>query len=140
MEIIKKNKKILAMILRKNYKNKGLKFFTPSSFSQQIALMSYDKGKLINCHYHKNISRKTISTQEVLFIKFGKLKVLLFDKNKYFCSKIIKTGDLILLASGGHGFKVLEKTEMIEVKQGPYNPKNDKVVFKSKKLSWKKNF
>ena len=48
MEIIKKNKKILAMILRKNYKNKGLKFFTPPDFSQQIAYMSYNKGKLIN--------------------------------------------------------------------------------------------
>ncbi len=134
MEIIKKNKKILAMILRKNYKIKGLKFFTPPSFSQQIALMSYNKGKLINCHYHKNISRNTLSTQEVLFIKSGKLKVLLFDKNKYYCSKIIKSGDLILLASGGHGFKVLQKTEMIEVKQGPYNPRNDKIVFRSRKL------
>ena len=129
MEIIKKNKKVLAMILRKNYKNKGLKFFTPPSFSQQIALMSYNKGKLINCHYHKNISRNTLSTQEVLFIKSGKLKVLLFDKNKYYCSKIIKSGDLILLASGGHGFKVLQKTEMIEVKQGPYSKKEDKFKF-----------
>ncbi len=134
MEIIKKNKKILAMILRKNYKNNGLEFFTPPSFSQQVALMTYKKGKLINCHYHKNISRKTLSTQEVLFIKSGKLKVLLFDKNKFYCSKIISSGDLILLASGGHGFKVLKKTEIIEVKQGPYSPKNDKIVFKSKKL------
>jgi mannose-6-phosphate isomerase-like protein (cupin superfamily) len=135
MEIIKNNKKILAMILRKNYKNKGLEFFTPSSFSQQIAQMSYDKGKVIDCHYHRNISRKTLSTQEVLIIKSGKLKVLLFDKKKFFCSKILNSGDLILLASGGHGFKVLKKTVMIEVKQGPYSPKKDKIIFKSRKLS-----
>lgn len=134
MEIINKNKKILAMILRKKYKNKGLEFFTPLSFSQQIAQMSYDKGKIIDCHYHRNISRKTLSTQEVLIIKSGKLKVLLFDKKKFFCSKILNSGDLILLASGGHGFKVLKKTVMIEVKQGPYSPKKDKIVFKSKKL------
>ncbi len=134
MEVIKKNKKILAMILRKNYKNEGLQFFTPTFFSQQIAQMSYEKGKLINCHYHKNITRKTISTQEVLIIKNGKLKVLLFDNKKYFCSKILNSGDLILLASGGHGFKVLKKTTMIEVKQGPYSPKKDKIVFKSKRL------
>jgi len=96
--------------------------------------MSYSKGKLINCHYHKNITRKTLSTQEVILIKSGKLKVLLFDKKKFYCSKILNSGDLILLASGGHGFKVLKKTVMIEVKQGPYSPKKDKIVFKSKKL------
>ena len=135
MEIIKKNKKILAMILRKNYKNKGLEFFTPPKFSQQVAQMSYNKGKLINCHYHKNITRKTLSTQEVLIIRSGKLKVLLFDKKKFYCSKILNSGDLILLASGGHGFKVLKKTVMIEVKQGPYSPKKDKIVFKSKRLA-----
>ena len=129
MEIIKNNKKILAMILRKNYKNKGLEFFTPSSFSQQIAQMSYDKGKVIDCHYHRNISRKTLSTQEVLIIKSGKLKVLLFDKKKFFCSKILNSGDLILLASGGHGFKVLKDVKMIEVKQGPYSLLMDKVIF-----------
>jgi len=135
MEIIKKNKKILAMILRKNYKNKGLKFFTPPDFSQQIAYMSYNKGKLINCHFHRNISRKTLSTQEVLIIKSGKLKVLLFDKKKYFCTKILNTGDIILLANCGHGFKTLKKTSIVEVKQGPYNSKKDKIIFNSKKLN-----
>ena len=121
------------MILRKNYKNKGLEFFTPPKFST-IAQMSYNKGKLINCHYHKNIIRKTLSTQEVIIIRSGKLKVLLFDK-KFYCSKILNSGDLILLASGGHGFKVLKKTVMIEIKQGPYSPKKDKITFKSKKLA-----
>ena len=31
--------------------------------------------------------------------------------------------------SGGHGFKVIETVEMIEVKQGPYNLNSDKKVF-----------
>ena len=31
--------------------------------------------------------------------------------------------------NGGHGFRVLEDVEMIEVKQGPYNIKSDKKVF-----------
>jgi hypothetical protein len=34
-----------------------------------------------------------------------------------------------LLASGGHGFKVLEPLEMIEVKQGPYSGDHDKTRF-----------
>jgi len=36
---------------------------------------------------------------------------------------------VILLASGGHGFEVLEDLEMIEVKQGPYAGDADKTRF-----------
>ena len=47
----------------------------------------------------------------------------------YLFSKVIKKDDIIILNSGGHGFKVIETVEMIEVKQGPYNIKSDKKVF-----------
>ena len=40
---------------------------------------------------------------------------------------------MVLLATGGHGFKMLEKSEMIEVKQGPYVGEMDKVRFTSVK-------
>ena len=134
MEIIQKNKKILAIIIRKNFKNNGIKFFTPNSFSQQLAQMTHKKGTKISCHYHKKNIRRTVSTQEVLIIKKGKLKVFLFEKKNFMCSKILKDGDIILLANGGHGFKALSKVSFVEVKQGPYNPKADKIVFKSKYL------
>ena len=135
MEIISDKKKILSIIIRKNFKNNGVKFFTPNSFSQQLAQMTHKKGKLINCHYHKKTVRKTISTQEVLIIKKGKLKVFLFNENKkYLCSKILNSGDLILLAAGGHGFKAITNVTFIEVKQGPYSPKKDKILFQSAKL------
>jgi len=134
MEIISKKNKILAIIVRKNFKNKGIKFFTPNEFSQQLAQMTHKKGTKISCHYHKKNIRKTVSTQEVLIIKKGKLKVLLFEKKKFVTSKILKDGDLILLAYGGHGFKALTKVTFLEVKQGPYFPKADKIVFESKHL------
>jgi mannose-6-phosphate isomerase-like protein (cupin superfamily) len=134
MEIISKNKKILAIIIRKDFKNTGIKFFTPNSFSQQLAQMTHKKGKKIDCHYHQKTIRKTVNTQEVLIIKKGKLKVFLFEKKKLVCTKILKDGDVILLAFGGHGFKVLSDVTFIEVKQGPYSPKTDKIVFKSKYL------
>ena len=38
---------------------------------------------------------------------------------------------MILLMSGGHGFKVLKKLEMIEIKQGPFIGKKDKVRLKT---------
>ena len=82
IEIISDKKKIISIIIRKNYKNKGIKFFTPNCFSQQVAQMTHEKGKLIKCHYHKKIVRKTLNTQEVLIIKKGKLKVFLFSEKK----------------------------------------------------------
>jgi len=36
---------------------------------------------------------------------------------------------VILLAFGGHGFEMLEATEIIEVKQGPYAGEQDKTRF-----------
>ena len=71
-------------------------------------------------------------TQEVLFIKRGKIIVDFYTNDKkYVISRILNTGDLLFLCNGGHGFEVLEDTEMFEVKQGPYSSKQkDKEVFK----------
>ena len=135
MEVIKYKNTIISIIIRKNFKNKGISFFTPNSFSMQLAQMTHDKNKVIQPHYHKNILRRTLSTQETLIIKKGKLKVLLFNKKKFLCTKILTDGDIILLSSGGHAFKVLKKTTFVEVKQGPYVPKKDKILFKYKKLN-----
>ena len=71
-------------------------------------------------------------TQEVLIIKSGVLQVDFYtDSRKYIESYILKSGDIIILISGGHGFKVLEELEMFEVKQGPYMEGNDKIRFES---------
>ncbi|SVD87814.1 uncharacterized protein METZ01_LOCUS440668, partial [marine metagenome] len=69
--------------------------------------------------------------QEVLYIKSGKVRVDFYDNEKcYMESKILVKGDVILLADGGHGFKMLESSEIIEVKQGPYAGDMDKERFK----------
>lgn len=132
VEIIKNRENIIAIIIYNNYQKEGVEFFTPADFSQQIAFMSHKKGKIIGAHSH-NISKRDIHfTQETLVIKKGKLKVNLYDlENNYFLSKILGAGDVIFLASGGHGFEVLEDLEMIEVKQGPYLGDNDKAIFKN---------
>ncbi len=89
-------------------------------------------GKIIDAHIHNLVHRNVSFTQEVLFIKKGKLRVDFYDDYKdYLESYILETGDTILLTSGGHGFKVLEEVEMIEVKQGPYSGEMDKTRFES---------
>ncbi|BAZ23815.1 hypothetical protein NIES4073_47050 [Kalymmatonema gypsitolerans NIES-4073] len=121
---------ILAIIISKDFYKPGIYFFTPDEFSQQIAYMNHPKGKVIQPHTHNPVYREVIYTQEVLFLKKGKLRVDFYDnEQQYLESRILESGDVILLTSGGHGFEVLEEIEMIEVKQGPYVKEQDKTRF-----------
>ena len=131
IENITHNKQIIAIIIRHNYSNSGISFFTPNDFSQQLAYMNHPKGKIIQPHVHNIVKREVLYTKEVLFIKRGKMKTDFYtDDHEYICSRILESGDIILLATGGHGFEMLEDTEMFEVKQGPYTGENDKTRFK----------
>ena len=130
-EEIKYNGKLIAIILRSNYASDNVVFFSPPDFSQQLGYLPHKKGSIIRSHIHKKIDRKVTLTQEVLFIKKGRMLVNLYaEDKKYITSRELSIGDVIFLCSGGHGFKMLEDIEMIEVKQGPYSGQgNDKEVF-----------
>jgi len=122
--------KVLAIVIKANYRKEGIEFFTPEDFSQQLAYMHRPKGYIIEPHVHRIVKREVHLTQEVLLVKSGKVKVDFYDdEKKYLESTILTSGDVILLAAGGHGFEMLEDTEMIEVKQGPYSGDQDKVRF-----------
>jgi len=122
----------MSIIIRGSYKKDGIEFFTPDEFSQQLAYMSRPEGYQIQPHVHNEVPRQVSLTKEVLFIKSGKLRVDFYNNDQvYLESRILAAGDVILLASGGHGFEMIEPTEMIEVKQGPYVGEEDKVRFNS---------
>ena len=129
-EVVKKKDRMLAMIIRNDYTCEGVDFITPDEYSQQVAYMHHPVGKVIDAHVHNLVHRNVVLTQEVLFIKRGKLRVDFYDDYEdYLESRILGPGDVILLVSGGHGFTVLEEIEMIEVKQGPYTGEQDKKRF-----------
>jgi len=124
------NGKVLAIIIRANFHSNGINFFTPNDFSQQLAYMNREEGYVIPPHLHNNVQHEVKVTQEVLYIKSGKLRVDFYDNSKaYLESRILNAGDVILLAYGGHGFQMVEPTEIIEIKQGPYAGDNDKTRF-----------
>ncbi|CAN2049932.1 Mannose-6-phosphate isomerase type II C-terminal domain-containing protein [Candidatus Magnetomoraceae bacterium gMMP-1] len=130
IEKIIHNNKLLSVIIRDNYKSEGIEFFTPDTFSQQIAYINRAKDYVILPHVHNPIQRDVHYTQEVLMIKSGKVRVDYYDDDRnYFESRVLNQGDVVLLAYGGHGFKMLEDSEIIEVKQGPYAGEMDKVRF-----------
>ena len=133
IEIINNGLEPIALIIRADYDEPGIKFFTPGSFSQQVAYMKHPVGHKIDAHVHNMMSRQVLYTQEVLFIRRGKVKVKLYTSGKeYIDDRILRTGDLILLCGGGHSFEMLEETSMIEVKQGPFAGDGDKTKFEEK--------
>jgi hypothetical protein len=130
---IRHGDEILAIIVPHSFNEQGIHFLTPASFSQQLAYMRHPAGRVIEAHVHNPVVRDTKNTLEVLLLKRGRLRVDFFtNEQTYLESRILEAGDVILLASGGHGFEVLEEIEMIEVKQGPYAGDRDKTRFHPK--------
>jgi mannose-6-phosphate isomerase-like protein (cupin superfamily) len=130
VEEIYNNDKLLAIIVSRRFSDPGVHFFTPDEYSQQLAYMRHPAGKEIVPHVHNPVRREVYFTQEVLFIRRGKLRVDFYDNDRnYLESRILEAGDTILLATGGHGFEVLDELEMLEVKQGPYAGDQDKTRF-----------
>jgi mannose-6-phosphate isomerase-like protein (cupin superfamily) len=130
LEEIKNGDQTLALIIRRSFNKPGISFVTPAEFTQQVAYMNHPAGKLIQPHVHNAVPREIVYTNEVLFIKRGKLRVDFYTQAKeYLHSRILEAGDVLLLAAGGHGFEVLEEIEMIEIKQGPYAGDSDKIRF-----------
>lgn len=120
----------LAILIPHSFCKEGIEFFTDDKFSQQLGYMNREKGYVIPPHRHNIIVREVLLTQEVLLIKSGKVRVDFYnDSQKYIVSRILTAGDVILLATGGHGFEMLEASEIIEIKQGPYVGERDKVRF-----------
>ena len=132
-EIIRHEGQLLAVIVRGSFRRPGVHFFTPGNFSQQLAFMQHPKQKIIAPHLHNPVHREIEYTNEVLFLRKGKLRVDFYSEKKiYIESRVLEAQDTILLIRGGHGFEVLEEVEMLEVKQGPYAGDQDKTLFEAR--------
>ena len=133
IEKIIHKKKMLALIVRGKYRRKkGITFFTQNDSTQQFGYMKHKKDHIIKPHLHKKRLTRIYYTSEVILMLKGILRVDFYTQfKKYLFSKILKPSDIIMLVSGGHGFKILKDVEMLEIKQGPYNLIKDKVKFEN---------
>lgn len=120
----------LALILRRDFRAEGITFLTADDYSQQLGYMNRPAGYVIPPHVHNPVAREVRFTKEVLLVRSGRVRVDFYSEAQvYIESTVLEAGDVILLAYGGHGFEMLEPTEMIEVKQGPYVGEQDKTRF-----------
>jgi hypothetical protein len=118
-----------AILIKTGESVKGIEFFSPPDFSQQIGLMTRPAGYTVPAHVHNLVERRIEHTQEVLMIRNGSCQINLFDENNEVAHEIfLESGDVILLAHGGHEIVMTTECEILEVKQGPYAGNMDKTA------------
>lgn len=111
---------IIAMVVKKQDVH-SLNFITPEAFPLQLGISNYKSGSKIKPHIHNRIKRTINISQEMVYVEKGRARVHFYDnKCKEVHFEVLKSGDIVFFASGGHGFDILEDTKIVEVKQGPF--------------------
>ena len=132
---IKHKNSLYALIIKKKrkFKKKGVDFITNNKDLIQLGFLNHNKNHKIKSHIHLKKPRVINYCTEVLLIEKGKVKIKFFDHvNKSIKKdKILNKGDIIILFQGGHGFEILKKTQIIEIKQGPYVENKDKKIIEN---------
>lgn len=122
---------LLAIIVRKDFHKEGISFLTDGDSLLEMGYMSHPAGHIVTPHAHPPFLRQTHGTQEVIFLKIGKMRVDFYSDQKMCVgSRELVGGDWIVLLAGGHGIELLEPSVLIEVKNGPYAGEEDKIRFK----------
>ena len=105
-------------------------FLTPPEFKQQVGFVVYPKGGQIAPHVHRPLERRLVGTSEVLVVRQGHCEIDIYnDKRELVATRELRCGDIMLMVGGGHGFRMLEDTVFLEVKQGPYIGLDEKERF-----------
>ena len=130
VEQIASGGKVLAYIIRSEINPDKTTFLTPSDLKQQVGFIVYPAGGVIKRHVHRPLERHLIGTSEVLIVRRGRCEIDIYDdERELVASRQLRPGDIMLMVGGGHGFRMLEDTVLLEVKQGPYTGIDEKEHF-----------
>jgi hypothetical protein len=130
IEIISWNGQPLTYIIRSELMPDQTTFLTPTEYKQQVGFVVYPSGGEVKRHVHRAIERHLTGTSEVLILRKGRCIMDIYnDQKELVASRELKAGDLMLMVNGGHGFRMLEDTVFLEVKQGPYTGVDEKERF-----------
>ena len=124
------NGKVLAYLIGAEVSPEKTTFLTPPDFNFQVGFVVYPADGEIARHVHHPIERHVKGTSEVLIVKKGRCLIDIYnDERELVSSHELRTGDIILMVSGGHGIRMLEDTVFLEIKQGPYTGIDEKERF-----------
>jgi len=130
VEIISWNDQPLTYIIRANPLPDQTTFLTPPEFKQQVGFVVYPQGGEIARHIHRPLERHLVGTSEVLVLLKGRCLLDVYnDERELVATRELQPGDIMLMVGGGHGFRMLEDTVFLEIKQGPYTGLDEKERF-----------
>lgn len=130
IEHITWNGKPLAYIIRAEMNPEKTTFLTPPEFNLQVGFVVYPAGGVVARHMHLPLERHIKGTSEVLVVKRGRCQMDVYsDDQELVATRDLRDGDIMLMVGGGHGFRMLEDTVLLEIKQGPYTGLDEKERF-----------
>lgn len=105
-------------------------FPTSADLTLQVGFVGRAQGQAVEPHVHHAVERTIRGTAEVLMVLSGRCHLDIFDSARaQVQTTTMSSGDVVLLVSGGHGFRMIEDTVLLEVKQGPYRGLSEKERF-----------
>ena len=120
----------LAYIIRAEMSPAQTTFLTPREFKQQVGFVVYPAGGEIQRHDHRPLERHLYGTAEVLVVQRGRCEIDIYNEERQLiATRELRPGDIMLMIAGGHGFRILEDTTFLEIKQGPYTGEDEKERF-----------
>ena len=130
IEHIVSNGQPLAYIIRAELMPEQTTFLTETSFKQQVGFVVYPRGGQVARHVHRPLERHLVGTSEVLVVRKGRCEIDIYsEQRELVATRELREGDLMIMIAGGHGFRMLEDTVLLEVKQGPYTGLDEKERF-----------
>ncbi len=89
----------------------------------QLSSQTIEAGKSFPAHMHipKAVEIQSITAQESWVVISGKVEITYFDLDGSELTKVILgAGDTSVTLAGGHGYRILEESKVLEFKTGPY--------------------
>jgi hypothetical protein len=130
IETIRDGKDPLAYIVRASNEPTSTVFATPDDSIQQVGFIVHPAGAEIGRHFHEPIERAITGTPEVLIVRQGRCEIDIYNSDEELvATRELQPDDVMVMVGGGHGFRMLEDTILLEVKQGPYFGPDEKRQF-----------
>lgn len=130
IEAIGRDGRVFAYVMRDTPGEKKTTFLTPDEAIQQVGFVVHPAGAEVKRHYHLPLERSIVGTPEVLVVRQGRCEMDVYDDQQALvCTRELETGDIMVMVGGGHGFRMVEDTVLLEVKQGPYYGPDEKAYF-----------
>ena len=106
------NDELYSSIFDLNNISEGLDFLTNDDSFVQVGTWKYEKGKILDSHYHNTFERKSYITQEVVLVLEGTIICNLYTTDgEFIASEEIKQNQLIIQFQGIHEYEIIKNSK-----------------------------